>query len=264
MTDNQLYDFFKTRSNSFEEMPSDALWNKINQNINREIPQISKKFISAKTVLLLIFAVISTTLLVLFFSNNKPEIQKPVEKKEIITNKKSILIESKMDDVTREIPVRNSDTVKKKRFQKHFKILSTKNSVAAPEPVSLISPKAETPEVAKQNVSDSLKFKPQIIGNRYLYESKEELTDEEFDLFVKKVLKENELKYGRLIVIKSKGHIPFRQFMKKPLKSLEITSSTAKLKPESVIYKGILVPKDSIIKYKNDTLILKETLHKNK
>lgn len=262
MTDNQLYDFFRTRSNSFEEMPSDALWHKINQNINREIPHVSKKFISTKTALLLIFVLISTTLLVLFFSNHKPEVQKPIEKKQLITDKKPILIESKTNDVSHEIPVRNSDTVKKKRSQKHFKILSTKNNVAIPEPVNLI--KAETTEVAKQNANDSLKFKPQVVGNRYLYESKEELTDEEFDLFVKEVLKENELKYGRLIVIKSKGHIPFRQFMKKPLKSIEITSSTAKLKPESVIFKGILVPKDSIIRYKNDTLILKETLHKNK
>lgn len=260
MTDNQLYDFFKTRSNSFDEMPSELLWNKISENINSEIPPVSRKFLSSRILLLLILALISAVLLVVYFSSHEPQIQKPVEKKEIIIEKQVIM---ETQTVSNEIPVKSIDTVKKKRFQRSFRILSTKGIAVTPNATNVANSKVEIPEIAEQKANDSLKFKPQIAGNRYLYENKAQLTKEEFDVFVKEVLKENELNHGRLIVIKSKGHIPFRQFIKRAPVSPGINNSKTTLKKEAYYSGKIFFAKDTLI-INPDTLLLNDKLKKNR
>jgi hypothetical protein len=250
MTDNQLYDFFKTRSNSFDEMPSDILWNKINKELRPETSPISNNAI-LKKIALLILAIALVLLLIYLFLDKSEQIPSPV-KKETITKDKGIVKIDNNRNIQENIEKATSDTTKRKRIPfKRISLLPAKQVVPIPSNSMTILP--DSIKIINPAVNDTLKHKPQILGHRYLYESKEQLTKEEFDLFVQEVLKENELQYGRLLVIKSKGHIPVRKLIKKTPKGIQLTDDKVNLSPKPVFFRSRIIV-DTISNGKRDSI----------
>jgi hypothetical protein len=84
MEDSELFNFFKSKSNSFEEMPSNGLWEKIERNINKQQPSI----FNLTNMLFTSFAffMILTTIGIMVFKNNN----KPTKNKIVITTKDTI------------------------------------------------------------------------------------------------------------------------------------------------------------------------------
>lgn len=91
MKDQELFTYFKSKSNSFEEMPSSDLWNKIEQNLQ----QNSTPSINLKNILLKLILPIITILIIVVMVNKK---EKNFLKKEIlikndtVKKKKTIMI----------------------------------------------------------------------------------------------------------------------------------------------------------------------------
>lgn len=249
MTDNQLYDFFKTQSSSFDEMPSDILWNKINKELRPENAPISNNTI-LKKIALLVLATALVLFLIYLFSDKSEQVPSSSVKKETTTKDKGII---KIDsDIQEKFEKAASDTTKRKRIPfKRISLLTAKQIVPIPSSTMAVLP--DSIKIINPKINDTLKYKPQILGNRYLYESKEELTKEGFDVFVQEVMKENELQYGRLIVIKSKGHIPFRKLIKKAPRGIQPTHDTAKLSPKPVFFRGRIIV-DTISNGKRDSI----------
>lgn len=254
MTDNQIYDFFKSRSNSFDEMPSDDLWNKINQNLNSQDSEVSNSFISKK-VLFLILATTSALFLTLYFLNNyKEKSLPPNDKKEIQLENKEIA----KPEVTinyQEVVIKKIDTTKRKRVPKMAKkLIYYKRFESIQTNSNTTNPKVENLKIDSLKPNEDIDIKPQVLGNRYLFQSQKQLTKEEYDLLVKKILKENELNYGKLIVIRVKGQKPFRQIIQSNVKSCDTIKAR-------IIFPSFHVKaQDSIHFIKKDSLILKEKL----
>ncbi|WP_447635830.1 hypothetical protein [Flavobacterium microcysteis] len=251
MTDNQLYDFFKTRSNSFDEMPSDIVWNKINKELRPENTPISNSTI-LKGIVLLVLATALVSFLIYLFSDKSEQVPSSPVKKETITKHKEIIKTDSNSNIQEKFEKATSDTTKRKRIPfKRIGLLPAKQIVPISSNTIGILP--DSIKTIKPKANDTLKYKPQILGNRYLYESKEELTKEGFDLFIQEVLKENELQYGRLIVIKSKGHIPFRKLIKKAPNEIRLTDDQVKLNPKPVFVRGRIIM-DTISNSKRDSV----------
>lgn len=251
MTDNQLYDFFKTQSNSFDEMPSDIVWNKINKELRPETSPISTTIILRK-IALLVLATILVSFLIYLFSNKSEQVPSSPVKKETITKDKEIIKIDSNSDTQEKFEKTTSDTTKRKRIPfKRISLLPAKQ--IAPIPSNTIGLLPDSIKTIKPKANDTLKHKPLILGHRYLYESKEQLTKEEFDLFVQEVLKENELQYGRLLVIKSKGHIPFRKLIQKAPKGIQLTDDKVKLNPKPVFFRSRIIV-DTIFNGKRDSI----------
>lgn len=255
MTDNQLYDFFKTQSNSFDEMPSDIVWNKINKELRLETSPISNNAI-LKKIALLVLATALISFLIYLFSDKSEQVPSPV-KKETITKDKGIIKIDSNSGTQEKFEKVTSDTTKRKRIPfKRIGLLPAKQIVPIPSSTMAVLP--DSIKIINPAVNDTLKYKPQILGHRYLYESKEELTKEEFDLFVQEVLKENEQHYGRLLVIKSKGHIPVRKLIQKAPKGIRLTDDKVKLNPKPVFFRSIIIV-DTISNAKKDSILQVKT-----
>lgn len=89
MKNKDLDNFFKSKSDSFNEMPSDDLWKKIQNNLSQE-PQpksnFRKTFIMAS---LPIIALFSVTTLILNINNNSEKTDKTILSKDSVVKKKS-------------------------------------------------------------------------------------------------------------------------------------------------------------------------------
>ena len=250
MTDNQLYDFFKTQSSSFDEMPSDIVWNKINKELRPENAPILN-IIILKKIPLLVLAIALVSFLIYLFSGKSEQMPSSPVKKETITKDKGIIKINNDSDIQEKFE-KASDTTKRKRIPfRRIGLLPAKQIVPIPSNAIGILP--DSIKIINPKINDTLKYKPQILGNRYLYESKEELTKEGFDLFVQEVMKENELQYGRLIVIKSKGHIPFRKLIKKDPTGIRLTDDKVKLNPKPVFFRGRIIV-DTMSNGKRDSI----------
>jgi len=242
MEDKELFDFFKNRSTSFEEMPSEALWNKIQTNIEASK---STTFFSASKIIILSVLVLATALIGVFIYTN---FKTSIEEKTIHPNVNEIIeqpsstasrIVSEIDTLKKRA---ETDTLKpKKAFKKPIVTVKKDTFMVFKKLQPLLKTDALKVIDSKFDI-DSLKIKPLVKGNRLLFETKQLLTPIEFDSFVQKVLDETKTNYGALIVIKAKGNKPFRQIVKFPEK-ISIPKST--IQPIHTTTK--LIMKDSMI-----------------
>lgn len=244
MEDKELFDFFKNRSASFEEMPSDDVWYKI--QINMKASKETSFSPTPKIITWSVLALVAVVTILLFIPKEaQPTIEnknnKPTQDKTIVDANSS-----KNDSVIKTISPQ-IDTLKRKKFFKKNPVTSLIDTTSF---IKKLQPALKIDSLGvgdSKLVIDSLKIKPQVKGNRLLFETKQLLTTTEFDSFVQKVLEETKTNYGALIIIKAKGHKPFRQIIKFPekisipMKTIQTTYYTTKL-----IVKDSMITKDSI------------------
>lgn len=246
MEDKELFDFFKNRSASFDEMPADEVWNKIQMNIGTS----KKTSLTISKIALLIVATLAIIVAIAFFANKNKQIIKNERTylKEVQTKalKDSLTTIITQKDTTLNNIKSITDTLKKRKIVPKKTIISLKKDTVISPPT--IVPEMESIEIIKsKTLLDTVSFKPQVKGNRLLFETKKVLSKTEFDTFVQKVLKQTELNFGSLIVVKARGHKPFRHLVKLPDK-IKIPHNV--IKPANyttrIILKDSLVFKDSI------------------
>jgi len=236
MEDKELFDFFKNRSTSFDEMPSDALWNKIQTNMNASK---SSTFFSASKIIILTLLTLATVLIGVFIYTN---FKISIEEKTIHPKANEIIeqpnatppgIVSEIDTLKNRAEI---DTLKPKKALFKKPIVTVKKDtfmVLKTDSLKIIDSKFDI---------DSLKIQPLVKGNRLLFETKQLLTPIEFNWFVQKIIDETKMNYGALIIIKAKGNKPFRHIVKFPEKI-----SIAKKTIQSIHYTPKLIVKDSMI-----------------
>lgn len=247
MEDKELFDFFRNRRTSFDEMPPDKVWNEIKTNI-----EVSKKtsFSLASRIITWGILVLLAVATIMFFipkdtqtaiedTNNKPTENKPV----VETNPSEKQNASENDSANEE-----TDTLKpKKVFIKKSLVKRLKHTVPViknPQPIF----KSDSIVVidAKEEI-DSLIIRPQIKGNRLLFETEQLLTAIEFESFIQKVLEETKTNYGALIVIRAKENKPFRQVVKFPEKiNIPKTNILTRHYTTKILLKDSLITNDSI------------------
>lgn len=247
MEDKELFDFFRNRRASFDEIPSNEVWNKIKTNIE---PSKKPSFSLASRIITWGLLVLLAVATIMFFipkdtqtaiedTNNKPTQNETV----VETNPSEKQNASENDSVNEEI-----DTLKpKKVFIKKSLVKRLKYTVPvikSPQPIL----KSDSIVVVDAKVEiDSLITRPQIKGNRLLFETKQLLTAIEFESFVQKVLEETKTNYGALIVIKAKGNKPFRQVVKFPEKiNIPKTNILTRYYTTKILLKDSLITNDSI------------------
>lgn len=247
MDDKELFDFFRNRRASFDEMPSNEVWNKIKTNIE---PSKKPSFPLASRIITWGLLVLLAVATIMFFipKDTQTAIEdtntKPIQNETVVeTNPSEKQNASENDPVNEEI-----DTLKpKKVFIKKSLVKRLKHIVPVIKKTQPIL-KSDSIVVVDAKVEiDSLITRPQIKGNRLLFETKQLLTAIEFESFVQKVLEETKTNYGALIVIKAKGNKPFRQVVKFPEKiNIPKTNILTRYYTTKILLKDSLITNDSI------------------
>ncbi|MFY0483224.1 hypothetical protein ACI6PS_11515 [Flavobacterium sp. PLA-1-15] len=218
MEDKELFHFFKTRSASFDEMPSDELWSKIQNAI--EIPKKTSSATISKIVLLTTLSLAIVTAIVFLINKNKNQI---IDHDPIHPNKLEIqpAIDSLEINTLREstISLDSSqileDTLKKRKVVIKKSNILLKDSTFSIENAVIVPLEMDSIQIIDSKILfDTMMIKPIIKKGRLLFETKQTLSKSEFDSFVEKVLKQTKRDFGSLIVIKAKGHKPFRHIIK--------------------------------------------------
>lgn len=230
MKDDQIYDYFKQNSSIFNEMPTENLWNEINKSLNKKSKnQILKKY------LILASGLIATLFFYFYFMNKTV---KPILK----TNEAEKINDAILISTEKETFLPLEDTTKKKKVFKNLNTIKIAEIKSISPQVPIQQPKLDIILPKEMMKQDSLKYIPQILANRYLFESDKIFTAEEFTTYVKEVLDENKLNYGKLIVIKAKGHIPFRKLIPKK----DIIPKPIKHQNEGFIVRSVIFINDSV------------------
>lgn len=246
MEDKELFDFFRNRRASFDEMPANEVWNKIKTNIevSKEISFSPTSRIITWSVLALL-AVITIAIMLFIPKDAQTTIgntnSKPIQNGTVVETNPS-----ENDSVNK-----NIDTLKtKKVFIKKNLARNLKHTVPVIKNLQLILKSDSIVAVDAEVEIDSLRIRPQLKGNRLLFETKQLLTAIEFESFVKKILEETKTNYGALIVIRAKGNKPFRQVVKFPEK-INIPKTT--IQPghytTKILMKDSLITNDSLYFY---------------
>lgn len=220
MEDKALFHFFKTRSASFDEMPSDELWNKIQNAI--EIPKKTSSATVSKIVLLTTLSLATVTAFVFLINKNKKQIidHDPVHptKLEIqpaIDSLETTNLQEK--SIAPDSTGTTEDTLKRKKMEvKKSNLLLTDSTFSIPNAVILPLEMDSIQIIDSKIPLNAMLITPIVKEGRLLFETKQTLSESEFDSFVEKILKQTERNFGSLIVIKAKGHKPFRRIVKPP------------------------------------------------
>lgn len=212
MSDNELYTYFKGRSDSFDEMPSDVLWAKIEGGLNNS-PAASAKPIALfiKIGLAVLIAGIASVILLTTFS--KQDIAIPVQTEDKIQTPPAIP-SAKAIETDEVIAPAFNDTVKKKKG-------TTSSSTKKQPAIGTIAP--NQPAYIKfkpvPNKTDSLITTPlkgtrpepltQIMPGRIVVTAGT-ISKEEFDELVQKTLETHKEAHGSLIIVKAPRQQTFR------------------------------------------------------
>ena len=217
MEDKELFDFFKSRSQAFNEAPGNALWTKIEAQMLLEPakPLNEKATLFTKKLFLFIAAV--AIIAAVFFMLSQKEVPVVIINKEIKTAPGQVVYEN--------------DTVKKKAAQKQYinfapkKVEKGRTAVAGTAPKviedGIISPPAFAKIDSKRLDKDTIKFDlntvkmtTQTPPGRVIVSVKDKLSESQFRLLTQKIVAEHKNEDGTLIVVKAAGHKLFRQIIK--------------------------------------------------
>ena len=244
MEDKELFDFFRNRSASFDEMPSDNVWNKIQTNM--EASKETSFFPTSKIIKWSVLTLAAVVTILLFIPKEAQTTIKNTNNKQT-QNETIVEANSSENDSIIKTNTPLMDTLKRKKVFKKNLVTTLKDTVSVIKKLQPVL-KIDSLEAADSRVAlDSLTIKPQVKGNRLLFETKQFLTTTEFDSFVQKVLAATKTNYGALIVIKAKGNKPFRQVVKFPEKN---TIPKTTIQPAHYTSKIVIV--DSLLK--NDSI----------
>lgn len=210
MNDAELYEFFKSKGDAFNEMPSDEMWNKITTTLNNKHSNgISKAFISK--LFLLIAALIGVSYALQ--KNDDDVVPNPKVSKFTTTTIKtdSVLSETKSIEKPKKFIHFNNVNPKKIVSDKPVLVPFRRIDTITKTVLPIISEKTEaetkpiTPEII--NIPDT---KIQTIGSRIVISSDKKLTKTEFEQLVQRSIKANEGAEGKLLIVKAIGHKPFK------------------------------------------------------
>ncbi|RZJ64066.1 MAG: hypothetical protein EOO45_19335 [Flavobacterium sp.] len=241
MEDKNLYAFFEARQHTFDEVPGEQLWKRIEMGL-APAPLLTTKQITFGIILILIIAT-------LFFGiqmmNGKEVNITKDEKLMPVEDAKSFEINTTAVD---------TDTVKKKKY----------NPKAGDAAVAPVVKKYKKNPARNQDVNTSgtaIKTDKTSTG-RLIVKTDKMLSVSEFEDLIRKTFSDPELAVGTLVIVRAPGHKPFRQVFK-GTGELYIINSQAKLKEEIIKFKRLPDPAhadkivvDSVL-IKNDSLTLK-------
>lgn len=249
MQDNELYNYFRERKHTAEEMPQDALWTKIDAGLNA-VPTAATASISAIKAIIIAAAGITITTAALI-TLNRNETKAPVKYDETTT-----LPREHIHDKTTE-RVQLQDTVKPKRVKAaDEKKKNSKKFTALPFRVYQKN--------GALNVKDSIKTSNVIIknyGSTIKISTKEKLTKIQFDSLVTKALQTYKDEKGKILVVNAIGFTPFRKLIEyKTLIDSNLNDSLL-IKQEDFKF---IIPKDSLSKIIIPAYYKTDTIQKNK
>lgn len=206
MQDNELYNYFRERKHTAEEMPQDALWTKIDAGLNAA-PTAAKASVTAvKAITIAAIAGITITTAVLVY-NNKPSVMQEKPKQTVLPAPATELHEVTVSEtVTAEF----QDTVNKKKIKKSNRIVSFRKIK------DTIKTKPATINFKALHTADSvIKTKPAVLTQQYgttiKISTKEILSKAAFDTLVAQSLKTYRTQSGKILVIMADGHKPYRK-----------------------------------------------------
>lgn len=263
MSDNELYTYFKGRSCSFDEMPGNALWAKIEDGLNNS-PAASAKPIALfiKIGIAVLIAGIAAVILLNTFS--KQEMAIPIQTKSK-TQTPIVIPSAKVIESDEVITPILNDTVKKKK-KGSIGFLPKKHDT-----IGVLAPSQPTyiKFQAIPNNTDSLNTTPlkgkrpepltQIMPGRIVVTAGT-ISKDEFDELVKKTLEKHKDAHGSLIIVKAPRQqtfrhripalpkpepIPFKVISKK-VRDTVLTPETIKFKPTQ---DTLPTPKNVIIRH---------------
>lgn len=251
MSDNELYTYFKDRSTSFDELPGDTLWEKIEAGLN------SKANTKEKPLSLFIkigLAVLITTITAVITLNrfSKQETTTPINTK---TEIPALIPSAKATEADEIIPTTVNDTVKKKKkgtIGSISKKQDTKDTPTSNQPAYVkfrtINKNTDSDTIAlKSSLPDA---KTKIMPGRIVVTAGR-VGKQDFELLIKHSLETHKDAHGSLIIVKAPGQQTFRHkipALPKPepiaFKILSQKGDSTKPSPQ---YVKFLTTKDSII-----------------
>lgn len=229
MTDNELFNHFKTQSTAFEEMPGDDLWAKIERGLNDTKPTSSSNILLFIACGILVTALTTWYFITTESATKISPVVEPVtttapEPKNIAPHKPQVNIfpsaavpAEKTTSVQAPVILNNtekvvttaSDSVKKAiiRTAKIKTVSKTEKTVAEPyvkfmsHSKGAVAPLSESPtfEVEKKETIGSI-----------VITTKQKITTAEYNQLIADMLNEYETSVGSLLTIKAQGHKPFR------------------------------------------------------
>ncbi len=229
MTDNELFNHFKSQSSCYDEIPGNALWAKIENGLKNDKPAAKQN-----TLLAVICGLVLVTAIVLYaiFTTDKEDKLLPAPPQP----KAETVVEKPVTTIT--------DSVKKI----HIKIINTSEKKTIP--FAQIIKK----DSVKQNITapKTIEIKVQTPPGKVIVTTTQQLTREEFKELTENITEQHKTESGTMIIIKAPGYKPFRKV---------ITAQDALLQPDSInlIQPGPikLIPSGSINLLKTDSLTLK-------
>lgn len=215
MTDNELFNHFKSRSISFDEMPGDALWAKIESGLEN-----TKSSAKPNTLLLIICGIVLVAGISFYalFKTDKENIPLPARPHTIhetavdnptiapeATTPVEFTVSTATDSVKKiRIRVINTSDTKTIPFTQIIKKDSVNQDIIAPKTVDI---KVQTPP------------------GKVIVTTTQQLNREEFKELTESITEQHKTELGIMLIIKAAGHKPFRKV---------ITQQDALLQPAGI------------------------------
>lgn len=235
MKDKELFTYFKSKSNTFEEMPSSDLWLKIEQ----ELQQNLNSSFNLKNIIFKIFfsIIVVTSISFLITSKVSKTIDKEsIFKKDTIKKVKQIMPYDSVGTFQKEKLVVKEKNFEPKTFisKSEMKHKFVKDSIKSEKTYSLTSRQIQLKIINSKSLAADKEIiendkiigfgfinkdstlnskKPEIIptkaiqaNDNIIFKTNKELSKEEYQLFVKELKERNKDSIGKTLIIKARGY----------------------------------------------------------
>lgn len=223
MTDNELFNHFKTQSIRFNEAPSDPIWKKIENGLDTKIqPKPNSLLLFIKTCII-VSAFILAGIIYFAFTQRQDKTTSPV----IVIKGVNVPVQKNEN----KIPTNPASTPQKELQSMRQNANDTvKRKKIKPEPVKTIPFKAFT-AILPQETDSIIKSRTTIITplittttspGRIVITTKDKITKNQFDVLTLKALEDNKNASGTMIIVRSPGHKIFRKVIQMPTSNFNI------------------------------------------
>lgn len=235
MTDNELFNHFKTQSIRFDEAPGDSLWRKIESGLDTKIqPKPNSLLLFIKTSI--IVSAFSLAGIIYFaFTQRQNKTTSPV----IVIKEANIPVQKNANKA----PTNPASTEQKELQSMRQNANDTvKRKKIKPEPVKTIPFKAFT-AILPQETDSIIKSRTTIITplittttspGRIVITTKDKITKNQFDVLTLKALEDNKNVSGTMIIVRAPGHKIFR-------KVIQIPTSNFNIKNQDTVVNGMVL-----------------------
>ncbi len=210
MKDNELYTYFKERENSYNEMPGNELWEKIEHNLNNKSGiTVKPANLFIKIAATLLIAGISGIIILNTLINKEIDVQERKENFESLPSTPS----AKTLETNETLKPTYADTVKtKKRVLKSNKDTLTNKTEKQKSNYLKFKPIVINTDTTQKVVLQAKlpEFKTQVMQGRVLVTGKGRFGKQDFDLLTQHALESHKTAYGSMIIVKAAGHQTFR------------------------------------------------------